>query len=147
MHAKGLKLGLYTDAGSQTCQGRPGSQGHELLDAQTYASWGVDYVKEDWCNTNGLDPKTQYTIMHDALVSTGRDIVFSLCSWGDGNPWFWGPATGQLWRTTGDIADNWGSMIAIADSNSQHAAAARPGAWNDPDMLEVGNGGMNANEY
>jgi len=147
IHAKGLKFGIYTDAGAHTCQNRPGSRGHELLDAQTYASWGVDYIKEDWCDTSGLDPKTQYAIMHDALATVGRSIVFSLCSWGNGAPWVWGSVTGQLWRTTGDIADNWGSMIGIVDSSSPHAAAARPGAWNDPDMLEVGNGGMTDPEY
>jgi alpha-galactosidase len=147
VHLKGLKLGLYTDAGDKTCQGKPGSKGHELQDVQTYASWGVDYIKSDWCNTGGMDPRTAYTIMHDAIATVGRDIVFSLSSWGNGNPWFWGATTGNLWRTTGDISDSWGSMIGIVDTNSKYPAAARPGAWNDPDMLEVGNGGMNDGEY
>ena len=147
VHAKGLKLGLYTSAGAKTCQGRPGSRGYELLDAQTYAAWGVDYVKEDWCDAGGLDPRTQYTIMRDALVSTGRPIVFSVASRGEGNPSIWGPTTGHMWRTTGDLADNWGSMIGIVDANAQYAAVARPGSWTDPDMLEIGNGGMNVHEY
>jgi alpha-galactosidase len=147
VHAKGLKLGLYTDAGDQGCQGKPGSRGHEVQDAQTFAAWGVDYVKSDWCNTNGLDPRTQYTLMHDALLGSGRDIVFSLTSNGAGKPWFWGSTAANLWRNGDDIADNWGSMIGIVDNNSKYAAAARPGGWNDPDSLEVGNGGMNDGEY
>ena len=146
VHNDGLKLGIYTDAGTSTCAGRPGSYGHEQQDANTYASWGIDYVKEDWCNTSGLDPQTQYTVMRNALNATGRAIVFSLCDWGANSPWVWGPSTGNLWRTTGDIQDNWNSMLSNLDSSSQHASSAGPGAWNDPDMLEVGNGGMTATE-
>ncbi|GHO43513.1 alpha-galactosidase D [Ktedonospora formicarum] len=146
VHSKGLKLGIYTDAGTATCQGRPGSYNHEQQDANTYASWGIDYVKEDWCNTSGLDPQTQYIKMRDALAQTGRPIVFSICNWGVNSPWAWGPATGNLWRTTGDISNNWNSMLSNLDSSSQHASAAGPGAWNDPDMLEVGNGGMTQTE-
>ena len=144
VHSKGLKLGLYTDAGTQTCQGRPGSYGFYPQDANTYSSWGVDYIKVDWCNTTGLDPQTQYQQFRDALANTS--IEFSICDWGTNSPWLWGPATGNLWRTTGDINDSWASMTGNMDSNSLVAAYAGPGGWNDPDMLEVGNGGMTAVE-
>ena len=147
VHGKGLKLGIYTDAGPQTCQNRPGSLGHERDDAATYAAWGVDYVKVDWCHNEGLDPRTQYAVVRDALAAAGRPIVFSICNWGVDSPWIWGPETGQLWRTTGDIEDSWQSMTGIAALTALHPAAARPGAWNDPDMLEVGNGGMTDDEY
>jgi chitodextrinase len=147
VHAKGLKLGVYTDAGTLTCAGRPGTVNHEQQDAKTYASWGVDYVKEDWCSTGGLDPATQYAKFRDALASSGRSILFSICNWGVNSPWNWGPTTGNMWRTTGDISDNWNSMTSNLDSNAQHASAAGPGGWNDPDMLEVGNGGMSTTEY
>ncbi len=147
VHSKGLKFGIYTDAGRRTCQGRPGTYGSEEIDARTFAEWGVDYVKEDWCNSEGLDAPTQYAKFRDALAKAGRPIVFSICEWGSNHPWEWGPRTGNLWRTTGDISDRWASMIAILDLSSQYALAARPGAWNDPDMLEVGNGGMTDDEY
>ena len=147
VHAKGLKLGVYTDAGTATCAGRPGTLNHEQQDAKTYASWGVDYVKEDWCSTSGLDPATQYAKFRDALASSGRTILFSICNWGVNSPWNWGPTTGNMWRTTGDISDNWNSMTSNLDSSAQHASAAGPGGWNDPDMLEVGNGGMSTTEY
>jgi len=147
VHARGLKFGIYTDAGRRTCQGRPGTYGSEDLDARTFAEWGVDYVKEDWCYAEGLDAPTQYAKFHDALAKAGRPIVFSICEWGSAAPWEWGPATGNLWRTTGDIEDTWTSMLALLDISGQHASAARPGAWNDPDMLEVGNGGMTDDEY
>src|SRR6266404_6563123 len=148
VHAKGLKLGIYTDAGTMTCEKRPGSLDHELQDAKTYAAWGVDYVKIDWCHTEGLDPQKQYTKFRDALAQCGRPIVFSICNWGRNQPWTWGPATGNLWRTTGDIQDNWASAVKILDNPSQqHAEAAGPGGWNDPDMLEVGNGKMTDAEY
>ncbi len=147
VHAKGLKLGVYTDAGTATCAGRPGTLNHEQQDANTYAAWGVDYVKEDWCNTSGLDPATQYAKFRDALAATKRPILFSICNWGVNSPWNWGPTTGNMWRTTGDISDSWNSMLSILDQNGQHASAAGPGAWNDPDMLEIGNGGMSATEY
>ena len=146
VHNKGLKLGIYTDAGTSTCAGRPGSYGHEQQDANTYASWGIDYLKEDWCNTPGLDPQTEYTVMRNALNATGRPIVFSICDQGTNAPWIWGPTTGNLWRTTDDIQDNWDRMLAVLDSSSLHAPAAGPGSWNDPDMLEVGNGGMTTAE-
>jgi alpha-galactosidase len=147
VHSKGLKFGLYTDAGRQTCQRRPGTYGSEEIDARTFAEWGVDYVKEDWCNSEGLDAPTQYAKFRDALAQAGRPIVFSICEWGSNRPWEWGPRTGNLWRTTGDIGDRWASMIALLDLNAQYALAATPGAWNDPDMLEVGNGGMTDDEY
>ncbi|HTI05552.1 MAG TPA: glycoside hydrolase family 27 protein [Gemmatimonadales bacterium] len=149
VHSKGLKFGLYTDAGRRTCQGRPGTYGSEEIDARTYAEWGVDYVKEDWCNAQGLDAPTQYAKFRDALLKSGRPIVFSICEWGSNHPWNWAPRTGNLWRTTGDIGDDWASMVSRVDLNSQYALAAGrgPGAWNDPDMLEVGNGGMTDDEY
>ena len=147
VHQKGLKFGIYTDAGRRTCQGRPGTYGHEEQDARTYAEWGVDYVKEDWCNAEGLDAPTQYAKFRDALAAAGRPIVFSICEWGSNRPWEWGPKTGNLWRTTGDIADRWNSMLSILDLSTQYSAVSGPGAWNDPDMLEVGNGGMTDDEY
>src|SRR5215471_7029764 len=147
VHGRGLKFGLYTDAGRRTCQGRPGTYGSEDTDARTFAEWGVDYVKEDWCNAEGLESPVQYAKFRDALARSGRPIVFSICEWGSANPWEWGPATGNLWRTTGDIEDSWTSMLANLDLSGQHAAAARPGSWNDPDMLEIGNGGMTDEEY
>jgi alpha-galactosidase len=147
VHLRGLKFGLYTDAGRKTCQGRPGTYGHEQQDARTFAAWGVDYVKEDWCYAEGLDAPTQYGKFRDALTTAGRPIVFSICEWGSHMPWEWGPRTGNLWRTTTDIEDNWNSMLSNLDISGQHPAAAGPGAWNDPDMLEVGNGGMTDDEY
>jgi alpha-galactosidase len=147
VHGKGLKFGIYTDAGTKTCQGRPGTYGSEEQDARTYASWGVDYVKEDWCNASGLDAPKQYAKFRDALARSGRPIVFSICEWGSNQPWEWAPRTGNLWRTTDDIEDKWPSMLANLDQSGQHSTAARPGAWNDPDMLEIGNGGMTDGEY
>ncbi len=147
VHSKGLKLGLYTDAGRLTCQKRPGSFDHELQDAKTYASWGVDYVKVDWCYSEGLDPEVQYAKFRDALAQAGRPIVFSICNWGVKAPWRWGPKTGNLWRTTGDISDKYDSMSLIGFSQNGLEKFASPGHWNDPDMLEVGNGGMDRDEY
>lgn len=147
VHSKGLKLGIYTDAGTHTCQGRPGSLNYEQKDAETYAAWGVDYVKVDWCYSDGLDPRTQYTLWRDVLAQVERPIVFSICNWGVDSPWTWGPSTGNLWRTTYDIQDNRDSVLDIADFNVDLAAYAGPGGWNDPDMLEVGNGGMTDMEY
>ena len=147
VHAQGLKFGLYTDAGRKTCQGRPGTYTHEEQDARTFARWGVDYVKEDWCNAQGLDAPTEYAKFRDALAAAGRPIVLSICEWGVNEPWRWAPGIGNLWRTTGDIADTWPSMLANLDLTAQHTSVARPGAWNDPDMLEIGNGGMTDDEY
>jgi len=147
VHAKGLGFGIYTDAGTNTCQRRPGTYGHEDQDARTFAAWGVDYVKEDWCHAEHLDAPTQYAKFRDALAKAGRPIVFSICEWGSNQPWEWAPQIGNLWRTTGDIQDKWSSMLSLLDVSSQHASVAHPGAWNDPDMLEVGNGGMTDDEY
>jgi alpha-galactosidase len=147
VHSKGLKFGLYTCAGTMTCQKKPGSYLHEAQDAMTYASWNVDYIKVDWCFTEGMDPVERYTVMHDGLAAAGRPIVFSLCDWGVDAPWVWGPRTGQLWRTTGDIADFFTSVLMNFETTSKLAAFASPGHWNDPDMLEVGNGGMTEDEY
>ena len=147
VHGKGLKLGIYTDVGTFTCQQRPGSLNHELQDANTYASWGIDYVKVDWCHSEGLDPEVQYAKFRDALVKTGRPIVFSICNWGVNAPWRWGPNTGNLWRTTGDISDSYDRMSVIGFSQNGLEKFAGPGHWNDPDMLEVGNGGMDQDEY
>lgn len=147
VHGKGLKFGLYSDAGIKTCAGRPGSLGFEENDANTYANWEVDYLKYDNCDNNNVPPQTRYPVMRDALNKTGRAMFYSLCEWGQYDPAMWAAPVGNSWRTTGDIEDNWGSMISSADTNNQWASYAGPGAWNDPDMLEVGNGGMTATEY
>ncbi|MFF7882509.1 NPCBM/NEW2 domain-containing protein [Streptomyces sp. NPDC020794] len=149
IHAKGLKLGIYTSAGTKTCDsvGFPGALGHEYSDARQFADWGVDYLKYDNCNNQGVDAKLRYTTMRDALKATGRPIVYSLCEWGENKPWEWASDVGHLWRTTGDINDSWGSMLSILKQNLPLAPHAGPGHWNDPDMLEVGNGGMTDTEY
>jgi alpha-galactosidase len=147
VHGKGLKLGIYEDAGTATCAGYPGSLGHEQQDANLFASWGVDYLKYDNCNNTGVPAPQRYTAMRNALAATGRPILFSICDWGQEGPWNWGPGLGNLWRTTGDISDNYASMTGIFHSNVGLAPHSAPGAWNDPDMLEIGNGGMTAPEY
>ena len=147
VHSKGLKFGIYSCAGSKTCAGRPGGRGHEFQDARTYASYGVDYLKYDWCNTTTQEAKSSYTTMRDGLFAAKRPIVFSLCEWGTAKPWEWAKEVGHLWRTTGDIVDRWDSMIDILDKEKDLAKYAGPGGWNDPDMLEVGNGGMTTEEY
>lgn len=149
VHSKGLKIGIYTSAGTKTCDsvGLPGALGHEYSDAQQFADWGIDYLKYDNCNNQGVDAKQRYTTMRDALAATGRPIVYSICEWGENKPWEWAGDVGNLWRTTGDINDSWGSMLSIMKQNLPLAAAAGPGRWNDPDMLEVGNGGMTDTEY
>jgi alpha-galactosidase len=154
VHSKGLKFGLYSDAGSLTCFGRPGSAGREFQDAAQYAKWGVDYFKYDWCNTGTRNAEAAYTIMAKALRETGRDIVFSLCDWGGSKPGRWAHPVGHLWRTTGDIYDAWEGkkgwshgMLNILDMNAELGGESAPNGWNDPDMLEVGNGGMTATEY
>ncbi|WP_377268239.1 NPCBM/NEW2 domain-containing protein [Peterkaempfera sp. SMS 1(5)a] len=151
VHGLGLKLGIYEDAGTATCAGYPGSLGHETTDAQTFADWGVDYLKYDNCNNKSdgtrQDFVNRYTAMRDALQATGRPIVYSLCEWGQQQPWEWASDIGNSWRTTGDISDNWASMLSILKSNVSLAQYAGPGHWNDPDMLEVGNGGMTDTEY
>ncbi len=155
VHSRGLKFGLYSDAGTKTCQGRPGSKGFEEKDAQQYAAWGVDYLKYDWCSTEGQDTREAYSKMSRALRAAGRPIVFSICEWGSSQPWLWAPGVGHLWRTTGDIQDcwdcsqPWGGMglIHIIDLQAELFPYSGPGHWNDPDMLEVGNGKMTIAEY
>jgi alpha-galactosidase len=140
VHSKGLKLGIYETAGTLTCAGYPGSLGHEQQDANSFAAWDVDYLKYDNCNNQGVPAQTRYQAMGDALAKTGRPIVYSLCSWGNDDVASWGGSVGNLWRTTGDINASYGSMLSIFHQNVGLSAGAKPGAWNDPDMLEVGNG-------
>jgi alpha-galactosidase len=160
VHSKGLKFGLYSDAGAKTCAGRPGSQGHEYQDALQYARWGVDYLKYDWCSTGTRNAEEAYSTMNKALLATGRPIVFSMCEWGTAKPWLWANGIGNLWRTTGDISDVWSSnkkwpdgsccqlgFVNILDLQADLYSFAGPGHWNDPDMMEVGNGGMTIPEY
>lgn len=161
IHSLGLKFGVYSDAGSKTCAGRPGGLGHEYQDALQYAAWGVDYLKYDWCNTSTQDAKASYANIRAALDATGRPIVLSICEWGTAKPWLWGQEVGgNLWRTTDDISDHWSgkpkwpdgsccanSVLSILDQQVGIASYAGPGHWNDPDMLEVGNGGMTDTEY
>jgi alpha-galactosidase len=147
IHSKGLKFGIYSSAGTVTCQRRPGGFGHEYQDALFYAKSGVDYLKYDWCGSSSQDGKSSYTNMRDALYTAGRPIVFSICEWGTSKPWEWAGSVGHLWRTTGDISDSWNSMISIFEKQKDLARYAGPGKWNDPDMLEVGNGGMTTEEY
>ena len=155
VHGKGLKFGIYSDAGTKTCAGRPGSRGYEYQDAAQYARWGVDYLKFDWCSTGTQNAEASYATMRAALNHTGRPIVFSLCEWGTAKPWLWaGDGIGNLWRTTGDITDQWSGkkgysngVLTIVDLNEPLYSYAGPGHWNDPDMLEVGNGGMTTDEY
>ncbi len=150
VHSKGLKFGIYSDAGTATCQGRPGSRGHEFQDARTYASWGVDYLKYDWCNHGTQDAEASYRTMRRALEAAGRPIVFSICEWGTNRPWLWASGIGHLWRTTEDILncydcrEDWGGMgfVHILDLQDGLESYAGPGGWNDPDMLEVGNDGL-----
>jgi alpha-galactosidase len=148
VHSLGMKLGIYSSAGTRTCQGLPASLDHEKADAQSFADWGVDYLKYDNCNNQGRPALERYAAMRDALAATGRPIVFSLCEWGSNRPWLWGREVhGSLWRTTGDIEDRWTSVLSILDQQVGLVAFGSPGGWNDPDMLEVGNGGMSAREY
>jgi alpha-galactosidase len=150
VHGKGLMLGIYSSPGPKTCAGYEGSLGHEELDAQTYAGWGIDYLKYDYCSFQGDVPAqiAAYKKMHEALEKTGRPIVFSLCQYGMDRVWAWGPSVGgNLWRTTGDISDDYDRMAYIGFGQNGLERFAAPGHWNDPDMLEVGNGKMNKNEY
>jgi alpha-galactosidase len=151
VHGLGLKLGIYGDAGTNTCAGYPGSLGTEELDAQTWADWGVDYLKYDNCfnesDGSRQDFVDRYTAMRRAIDETGRAMVYSICEWGQSQPWEWATGVGHLWRTTGDITDNWSSVRSIIAQNVPLAQYAGPGHWNDPDMLEIGNGGMTATEY
>jgi alpha-galactosidase len=146
VHSKGLKIGIYSSPGPETCAGFAASYKHELDDAKTYAKWGMDYLKYDWCSYGGIDPhpdlagyKKPYIVMRDALDQSGRDIVFSLCQYGMGDVYKWGKDIGgNLWRTTGDINDSWSSMSGIGFSHSIRSPYVKPGGWNDPDMLVVG---------
>ena len=156
VHSKGLKFGIYNCAGTKTCAGYPGTRGYEYQDARLYASWGVDYLKFDWCNSDGLNAMEAYKTMSKAIRAAGRPMVFSLCEWGQHKPWRWAKNVGQLWRSTGDIGlgfekninkGGWTalSVLSILDQQDSIRQYAGPGHWNDPDMLEVGNG-MKANE-
>ncbi|MEP6727665.1 MAG: glycoside hydrolase family 27 protein [Bacteroidota bacterium] len=157
IHSKGLKLGIYSDAGAQTCGGKPGSRGFEAQDALTYAKWGIDYLKYDWCNTEGLKAEGAYKTITAALRKAGRPVVLSICEWGNDKPWLWGQSVGHLWRTTGDIYNcfdcindhgtwkSWGVM-QILDKQDGLRQYAGPGHWNDPDMLEIGNGKLTSGE-
>jgi len=151
VHARGLKFGLYNCAGTLTCAKYPGTRGCEYQDARNYAAWDIDYLKFDWCNTAGINAREAYTTMSRALRKAGRPMVFSICEWGVNKPWQWAAPVGQLWRTTEDIyqvfdsVHNMGgwnalSVMRIADLNDSLRRYAGPGHWNDPDMLEVGNG-------
>ena len=155
VHSKGLKFGIYSSPGPKTCAGYEGSYGHVDQDAKTYAAWGIDYLKYDLCSDLDIykddAPTLQaiYQEMGEALQATKRPIVYSLCEYGRAQPWTgWGEKTGgNLWRTTGDISDRWQSMDRIGFGQLKIASFAKPGHWNDPDMLEIGNGGMTADEY
>jgi alpha-galactosidase len=152
VHAKGLKIGLYSSPGPKTCAGYEGSYRHEEQDAEQYAAWGFDYLKYDWCSAEKVYPRSQmpavYKKMHDALVRTGRPFVFSLCQYGYDRIWRWATSVGgNLWRTTEDISDHYDRMSVIGFGQDGLEPFAGIGHWNDPDMLEVGNGGMNRDEY
>jgi len=149
IHHKGLRYGIYASIGTATCTGKtPGSVNNEARDVKTFASWGVDYIKADRCNADGLIMPEVYGRWHSAIVASGRAIVLSASDNGAvQEPWAWGPVTAQQWRTTGDIRDNWPRMLNMLDGNSKHPAATAPGSVNDPDMLEIGNGGMTDIEY
>ncbi len=150
IHSKGLKFGIYNCAGNKTCGGYPGTRGYEFIDAKTYAEWGVDFLKYDWCNTEKLNAEGAYMTMRDALFTTGRPIVFSICEWGDNKPWKWGKDVGHLWRVTGDIVNCWDCEVGHGSWNSKGIwkiinlregirKYSGPGHWNDYDMMEVGN--------
>src|SRR6266849_1155937 len=152
VHSKGLKIGIYSSPGPNTCAGYEGSYGHEEQDARIYAAWGIDYLKYDWCGARNIytDEEMQavYQKMGDALLKSGRPILYSLCQYGRADVWKWAPEVGgKAWRTTGDIRDTWDSMTTIGFAQDALAPFANPGHWNDPDMLEVGNGGMTDDEY
>jgi alpha-galactosidase len=151
VHSKGLKIGIYSDAGNKTCAGYPGSRGFEYQDALTFAEWGIDYLKYDWCNTENVNPIGAYTTMSEALRVLDHPILFSMCEWGDNDPWLWGEELGHSWRVTGDIYNCWdcvhnhGSwaslgVLPILDKRTGIRKYAGPGHFNDYDMMEVGNG-------
>jgi alpha-galactosidase len=146
VHALGLRFGLYTDAGTKTCMGLPASLGYEFRDARRFAEWGVDYLKVDWCHTSGMGPRTLYAKWAMALHATGRPIVFSVCEWGRARPWEWAGSLAHLWRTTWDIQPDWTSVTTILDKQAELHRYSGPDHWNDPDMLEVGNGALTSEE-
>ncbi len=163
-HAAGLKLGIYSCCGTKTCMGLPASYGHEGQDAKTFASWGIDYLKQDWCSVPYEDfpgkshrevAQELYGRISQGIEATNHPMVLSMCNWGDGESWQWARGIAHLWRTTSDIADvfcgetpQWAwDVVRIFEKNSQLDEYAGPGGWNDPDMLEVGNGGMSEVEY
>jgi alpha-galactosidase len=154
LHQRGLKFGIYSDAGTKTCAGYPGSQGYEFQDARQYAAWGVDYVKYDWCNTGEgqaqRNPREAYATMSRAIAESGRPMILSVCEWGNNQPWLWGREVGHLWRTTGDITNCWdcelghgnwvsNGVLRILDKQVPLRQHSGPDGWNDPDMMEVGN--------
>ena len=153
LHAQGFKFGIHNCAGTRTCAGFPGGRGHEYQDARTYASWGIDYLKYDWCNHGTASAEETYKTMRDALHWAGRPVVFSLCEWGNNRPWLWAEGIGHLWRTTGDIRDcydcqgvydmGWKIILEKQVGLEKYAG---PDHWNDPDMLEVGNKGLSLDE-
>lgn len=156
VHSKGLKFGLYNCAGTKTCAGYPGTRGYEYNDARWYAKNGIDYLKYDWCNTEGINAKEAYKTMSNAIKASGRKMIFSLCEWGDNQPWEWAKDIGQLWRISGDISNcfdcienhgtwnSWG-VTYIIDMRKNIRQYAGPDHWNDFDMMEVGHG-MSINE-
>ena len=157
VHAKGLKFGLYASPGSETCAMHwdkfpglaLGSYRHEQQDADTFASWGVDYLKYDWCRadeTDGLAREPAFAKMRDALAATGRPIVYAISEYGESQPWSWAGTIANSWRTTHDIRPAWESITRIVDQQADLSAHAKPGAWNDPDMLQVGNAGLSDEE-
>ena len=153
LHSKGFKFGIHNCAGTKTCSGFPGGRGHEFQDARTYASWGVDYLKYDWCNHGTANAEETYKTMRDGLYAAGRPVVFSLCEWGNNKPWLWAQDVGHLWRTTGDITDcyecqdvyatGWKYILKLQIGLEKYAG---PDHWNDPDMLEVGTPGLSLTE-
>lgn len=156
IHSRGFKYGIYTSPGPKTCGGYPGSYGYEKEDAETYASWGVDLVKYDWCSARTVykpsEIEAAYQKMHDAIVSTGRPMVFSLCEYGIGAPWIWGPKIGaNLWRTTDDVSNRidfqeYARMMFVGFGQEGLQQFAGPGHWNDPDFLQIGNQNLNLDE-
>lgn len=162
LHRKGFKFGIYSCAGPHTCGGYPGSWGHEFQDAKLWASWGVDYLKYDWCEHGTADARDAYKRMSEGIRAAGRPMVFSLCEWGQNKPWEWAEPIGHLWRTTGDIYDSydgvkgwehgWKVILDLQNSLVENVGAdglnkyAGPGHWNDPDMLEVGKPGLSLAE-
>jgi len=149
LHEKGFKFGIHNCAGTKTCAGYPGGRGHEYQDARSYASWGVDYLKYDWCEHGTANAEETFKTMRDALYAAGRPIVFSLCEWGSNKPWLWAKDVGHLWRTSGDITDCYDCQEVystgwkfILESQVGLEKYAGPDHWNDPDMLEVGNPGL-----